>query len=227
MKDIEQYYTSRVSQSDDLFWQVGKTVNGEPVGAGQLSLIVNRIKQVLELNIHDRVFDMGCGNGLITNEIASSVSFITGVERNPSLFEQACKHASTPNQRFEHADILEFKPDNSTTSKAFTYEVVQHLDHQALKRFLLHMKSLLSGNGRLFIGGIPDEERKWAFYNTDQRKCSLSKSLLETGSDPVGTWYYQDFFYYLADEIDCRVTTLPQPQDLYTSHYRFDCLVEF
>lgn len=227
MKDIEQYYTLRVSQSDDLFWQVGKTVNGKSVGNQQLALIVNRIKQVLELNTHDTIFDMGCGNGLVTSEIAPSVGYITGVERNQSLFEQACKHASAPNQRFEHADILEFEPDNSSVNKAFAYEVVQHLDHQHLKKFLLHMKYLLSGRGRLFIGGIPDEENKWVFYNSDQRKSSLSKSLVETGRDPVGTWYYQDFYYYLADALDCGVTILQQSPELYTSHYRFDCLVEF
>lgn len=227
MEDIEQYYTSRVSQSDDLFWQVGKTVNGKPVGNEQLSLIVNRIKQVLELNTRDTVLDMGCGNGLVTNEIASSVGSIIGVERNRPLFEKACKHASTPNQQFKHADILEFVLDNLIANKAFTYEVVQHIEHHHLKMFLLRMRSTLSEAGSLFIGGIPDEEKKWAFYNTAQRKSSLSASLAETGRDPVGTWYYQDFFYYLADEFDCSVTILQQPSELYTSHYRFDCLVEF
>lgn len=59
----DRYYSERVARSDDLLWQVGKTVNGEPVDRKQLQLIVGQIVSLLDLTPEDRVLDIGAGNG--------------------------------------------------------------------------------------------------------------------------------------------------------------------
>lgn len=100
MDKLDNYYTQRVSQSDDLLYQVGKTVQGKPVSERQIGLIVEGIVARLELSADDAVADLGCGNGLLTNFIASEVRTMLGVERNSSLYEQACRHVSHPNTSF-------------------------------------------------------------------------------------------------------------------------------
>lgn len=227
MDDIQQYYTSRVLQSDDLFWQVGKTVDGQPVGNKQLALIVDQIKNQLELQDTDHVIDFGCGNALITKEIVPFVEHITGIERNHALYQQACSYADLPNLSLINADIMNEQSFDEQVNKGYCYEVIQHLTHKQLEQFLIKIKTIIPTGGLFFLGGIPDEERKWEFYDSVERKKSLSKGLFETGKDPVGTWFFSEYFHYLAKNIDIEVQVLNQSPNVYTSHYRFDCLLRF
>lgn len=227
MDNIEQYYTSRVLESDDLFWQVGKTVNDQPVGKEQLALITNQIIHMLELKNSDYVIDLGCGNGLVTKEIAPFVSKITGIERNQALYQQACRINDSPNQRFVNKDILDKQAFDEQVNKVYCYEVVQHLTHQQLELLLINMRTVVPPNVLFFLGGIPEEEKKWAFYDSVERKNSLSKALLDRGNDPIGTWFFREFFYYLAKKLGIDAVIVEQSPNLYTAHYRFDCLLKF
>jgi len=227
MGDVDQYYTSRVLQSDDLLWQVGKTVNGKPVDKSQLALIVDQIKDELELQDLDHVIDLGCGNAILTKEIAPFVANIVGIERNRELYQQACKINDLSNLRLVNADMLDKQTFDKQLNKGYCYEVVQHLTHKELEQLVIKMKTTVPTGGSFFLGGIPDEERKWIFFDNVERKNSLSKNLLETGNDPVGTWFFRQFFVYLADKLAIHAVMLAQSPDLYTAHYRFDCLLRF
>lgn len=226
MDDIEQYYSQRVAQSQDLFWQVGKTVNGQPVGTEQLNLIVDSINSALDLNSQDIVLDIGCGNGLVTRKIAEQVNNITGIERNKALFAEAVRHKSGLNQHYINCDVLSYKAENILSNKLYLYEVIQHISHQQIVSFLTHLSSLLVDEGqKIFIGGVPDEERKWFFYDSPARRDTLFRSLTDKGSDPVGYWFHREEFYFLAKQCDMHAEIIDQPSALYTSHYRFNCLL--
>lgn len=227
MDEIESYYTSRVLESQDLFWQVGKTVDGKPVGDEQLVIIIEHLKDKLELIGDDHIIDLGCGNGLITREIAKAVDSIIGIERNQALYLQACNNNPLLNESYQNFDLLDFTEKYEHINKGYCYEVVQHFTHLQIKKLLEQIKLRIPNLTTLILGGIPDEKNKWAFYDTAERKKMLSKSLLESGKDPIGTWFYSDFFKYLADMMDISCEIIAQPPKLYTSHYRFDCVLRF
>ena len=136
MDRLENYYTQRVSQSDNLLYQVGKTVDGEPVSAAQLDLITGAIRQGLQLSPDDALVDFGCGNGLLTNVIAPQVKSIVGVERNLALYEQACRYIRQPNASFVQADVLRADVSLLAFDKAYSYEVVQHFSYGELVAFV-------------------------------------------------------------------------------------------
>jgi hypothetical protein len=67
-------------------------------------------------------------------------------------------------------------------------------------------------------------DRKWNFFDTEERKRQYFDSLL-SGTDPLGTWYYKDYFKYLAKRHGLGFECMDQKHELYTGHYRFDCLL--
>lgn len=225
MDEIEQYYNQRVAQSRDPFWQVGKTVNGQAVGTEQLDLICDSIVSALSLTFNDNVLDIGCGNGLVTRKIAEQVKSIIGIERNQALFEQAVRHKCGQNQLYINSDVFSFDSNSTHADKVYLYEVIQHVSHQQVTGFLRHISSFMGSEQKIFIGGVPDEERKWDFYNTPERREGLFRHMTETGNDPVGYWFHREEFQFLARELGMQAKIMDQPSELYTSHYRFNCLL--
>ena len=219
----DRYYSERVARSDDLLWQVGKTVNGEPVDRKQLQLIVGQIVSLLDLTPEDRVLDIGAGNGLLTNLVAPRCAQVTGLERNRALFEQALKHAAG-NVSYVCQSLLEADWRTFGAGKAYLYEVVQHLSYPEVATFLHALTEALPAGGRVLLGGIPSETEKWHFYaDAGRRACYLRA--LAAGTDVMGTWYHPDFFRVLAQDLGLSCRIEPQPEALYTAFYRFDCLL--
>lgn len=227
MNNIDNYYTQRVAQSNNLLWQVGKTVNGEIIDDTQLNVIIDTICTALQLNANDLVADFGSGNALITNDIAPTVKTIVGIEKNQALYEQACSHINAANLSLIQADILCDGKEALTINKAYSYEVIQHLSYATTVQFITQLAATIPEGGLLFLGGIPNAHQKWEFYNSPGRKFGLANTLIETGTDPVGTWYMPEFFITLAEKLNLQCDILNQNTDLYTAHYRFDCLLSF
>ena len=109
-------------------------------------------------------------------------------------------------------------------TKVFLYEVIQHVNYRDMGALFAKLKEITSNNATIFIGGILDEEKKWAFFNTTERRCMYFSGLLSE-NNPLGIWFHKDFFKYLARKHNLHVECIPQENKLYTSHYRFDCLL--
>jgi cyclopropane fatty-acyl-phospholipid synthase-like methyltransferase len=224
-----QYYRERVKNHDrDKFlWQVGKTVNGEEVSREQIELILKTIVNRLQLDKSDIALDIGCGNGLLTKEISRYVSKITGIELTPELYEIAKEYNSASNISYINYDVLGTNAmgyDNQFT-KVYLYEVIQHLNFQEVDALFAKLNEITADRATIFIGGILDVEKKWMFFDTVERRCLYFKGLL-SGSEPLGTWYHKEFFSFLANKHNMNGECLSQENNLYTSHYRYDCLLQ-
>lgn len=226
MSDVQDYYSSRVAMSDDLLYQVGKTVCGNPISDESVNIIVETIKTRLDLSKEDVVMDIGCGNGLLTNKISDFVKHVIGVEKNKDLFEVAIKNNSNNNISYVMSDIFNIKRLKLASNKINMYEVLQHIPYSSFRSFLFFMKELLPYNGVFFIGGVLDEERKWEFYDTRERRCELIRGLMENG-EALGFWYHKDYIRCVAEDVGIKVDFYQQDEQLYTSHYRYDCLLGF
>ena len=59
----------------------------------------------------DRILDLGCGTGQLTQEIAALCAIAIGIDKSPTMVEQARKNY--PNLRFEVADATNFHFEES------------------------------------------------------------------------------------------------------------------
>lgn len=225
MIKVDEYYTERASKSSDLYWQVGKAIGGKPVEKKYLDMITSSIGSALRLKKTDTVLDIGSGNGLVTRQVADRAAYVYGVEQNKLLYENALANSAGKNITYINSSVFNIDLMSINFDKAYMYEVIQHIRYKELPTFMEIVAEQVSRGVPLFVGGIPDEVKKWEFYNSKQRRCEHIKSLMVSG-DPVGTWFHKDHLIYLGESHGLRVNILPQEDVLYTSHYRFDCLFE-
>lgn len=225
---IEQYYRNRLNKDerDNFLWQVGKTVAGKVVSNEQVELIIAGITKGLELEKNDVVLDVGCANGMLTQKISSYVSSITGIELTPELYNVANEFNAANNISYINDNVLDFDFSGykNRFSKVYLYEVIQHLDYQQVDILLGKLFEITESRTKIFIGGVLDAEKKWSFFDTEERRCLYFNSRL-TGNDPLGHWYHKEFFSWLADKHGFDAVNVSQESELYTSHYRFDCVL--
>ena len=226
--DVKQYYSGRVREKDrsDFLWQVGKTVDGEEVAQKQVDLIVKTVKDRLDLSQDDLVLDVGCGNGLLTKRVSEFAKEVTGIELTQELYEIALDYNNAKNIRYINKSIFDIDTAQygGKYTKVYLYEVVQHFSVGETDRLIDILKSLTNEKAIIFLGGILDIEKRWSFFDTDERRRRYFDSVL-SGADPLGTWYYKDYFKYLAEKQGLLAECYPQNSELYTRHYRFDCVM--
>ena len=222
---IKDYYRNRLEEcaEDDLFYQVGKTQYGEKVTADQIDLIANVIQSGLHLSKNDRVLDIGCANGLISYKISEKVQDLTGIDLSNELIQIAIKLRSRSNISYFADDIFTFNFKNTVFNKIYMYEVLQHFPYSNFRELLLTLKSHLK-SFRLFIGGVPDAEGLFNFYN-DEEKRKFYFSSLEQGAAHLGNWWYAEHLKMVCDDLNLSFEKIEQNPNLYTAHYRFDCVV--
>ncbi|HED33218.1 MAG TPA: class I SAM-dependent methyltransferase [Gammaproteobacteria bacterium] len=225
---IKQYYRDRVENKDrsDFLWQVGKTVDGVSVPDEQIDLIIENIASKLQLGIKDIVLDIGCANGLLTKKIAGYVTKVTGLELTSELYEVACEYNSHGNIKYINANILDYEigEGNDKFTKVYLYEVMQHLSYQEADMLFKKLGDITADDVSIFIGGVLDVEKKWNFFDTFERRSRYFTGLLSE-SDPFGSWYHKDYFNCLALRHNFDSECVSQKNRLYTSHYRFDCVL--
>lgn len=212
-------------QPHEHFKQVGKTVNGIPISKYQFELIIESIKDGINLQTTDTVLDLCCGNGLITSELANLLSAIIGIDYSETLINIANTYHRTENIDYRQMSALDaLKVDNPILppfNKIYMYEALQHFRYRDLRSILLNILTVSSEDVIIFIGSIPDKKRLWNFYNTPSRKFDyfLRKII---GKDAIGTWWTKEYIESVCDQIGLRSECILQKEVLYTSHYRFN-----
>ena len=222
---IKAYYKKRLEEctEDELFYQVGKTQYGKKVSADQIDLIANAIQSGLHLSQNDRVLDIGCANGLISYKISEKVQALTGIDLSNELIQIADKHSHRSNITYFEEDIFTFNFNNANFNKIYMYEVLQHFPYHNFRQLLRVLKSHIK-SFRLFVGGIPDAEGIFNFYNDEEKKKYYFNSL-ERGESHLGNWWYVEHLKMVCDELNLSFEKAEQNPALYTAHYRFDCMV--
>ena len=67
------------------------------------------VLELLAPRAGERILDLGCGTGHLTNKIAEAGAEVTGIDNSQAMIEQARKNF--PNLRFENADGTDFRFD--------------------------------------------------------------------------------------------------------------------
>lgn len=210
---------------DSLYKQVGKTVNGVPVDSGQLNIITSNIIDKLALNHDDVLVDMCCGNGLITKSLAPNVKKVIGVDFSQGLIDTAISTSHAGNITYMASDALQLTRDFFIEgSKLCMYEALQFFSIDMLEKLLKNMSYIRSGT-IFFIGSVPDKDKLWNYYDTEEKKQFYLRSEAEN-KPHMGNWWGKSGLELVAAKNGYKATFLNQNSELYTSYYRFDCLLE-
>ena len=225
-----EYRKGDVRTEDDLYFQVGRTINKKPIPPHVHHLMVERIKRMLDLSPGDHLLDLCCGNGLMTFDLAGYVAHVTGVDFAVHLVEAAkslksrgnityvCGDAKKPLGLFLDASVRPakvlmnaalayFDPDDFRTILA------QIIDHNQDADFLA-----------LFTD-VPNADWMFRFYDTPERLARYhenQKNPMNT-NDGIGRWWRPEEVMEVADGLGLRASIYPQPVEL--TNYRMDVLV--
>lgn len=228
--NIIQYYKKNVNDYNsnteyDLLKQVGKTYLGVPIKPKILKIIINTIIRNLDISKKDNIIDLGCANGLLSEHISKVSNTIYGFDISSDLINIAIKNSTSNNIKYIYSDILKINFCDYLSDKIYMYEVLQHLKPNnlisLLSKIIREKKTF-----KLFIGSIPDTEKLFNFYNTNERKKYYLNDILNKNSFHIGSWWYRDQLSYICEDLDLDCKIIEQNKSLHTSHYRFDCLIK-
>jgi len=214
-----------VESKGSLLKQVEKTIGGEEVGDDQVSLIVGNIVEKLNLNTSDKVADLCCGNGLITQRIVPFVDSVTGIDFSSGLINVANEHNDNEKIRYVCSDVTNINVrDIEGAKKMYMNESLQHLTPEMFKKMLGRLSDLEAGF-LFFISGIPDIEHLKDFYDSEEKFAYYLKCE-EEGKSHIGHWWSKSDVLAISESMGFEAKICIEDPELNTAYYRFDLLLK-
>ena len=221
----EQYWNQYPSsfKETQFYEQVGQTICGKPISSDHLNTIVDDIKNALNITRNDVILDMCCGNGLLTWEISKFCDLIVGIDFSKTLIEIANKYFSRENISYYCMSILDKNliiQFPNKFSKVFMYGGLQYFDITGLSNILEQVKGITIKDAVIFIGFIPDKDKIWDFYDTDE-KVQKYFERKNANQEYLGTWWSKKDIAEICTGYGFEVEfNIPTSSD--ASYYRFD-----
>ena len=188
----------------------------------------SHIISMLKITNKDRVLDVCCGNGLLTELVAESCHGITGIDQSEILIKSANDKSESNNMSFILGDALKLTEvlNESKFDKIYLQFSFQYFDKKGMgAKVIKEMISLLKPKGLLFIGDIPEKSKRFDFYNSLPKLFYLFTSKLR-GKNSMGKFWSPDELAQICVKLNIKGTYLKQPELLEYSWYRFDYLIE-
>ncbi|MES2544083.1 MAG: class I SAM-dependent methyltransferase [Bacteroidota bacterium] len=223
------YRTIEMNDEKDLFIQVGKTVNKEPVSETIFMLMLEDIVLKLNLSKPDVLLELCCGNGLLTKPLSEFSAFVYAFDFTNHLIETAKQFKQKENIIYKKGDaktdffaLFNFQkaPNKYLMNDSLGYFSPKDLE-EIIKRIISK-----SAEFKFYITGIPSDGLKWNFYNTAERKATYLKGIKERdlSNNGMGRWWLEGEFETIAQKFNLRVTLSNQPAAI--SNYRMNVLFE-
>ena len=233
MSDWKSFWSSwrndgTVSE-DTLFQQVGRTVNGEPIAPQDFEATIEQVAQGLQLGPDDVLFEYCCGNGLVSLELARRVRHVIGVDFMEHLIEAARRFRAAPNVAYHVGDALQpIGPwlGDAVPNRYLMASALQHFEPEGLDTILANLCAVAKpGTFRFLLTGIPDDARKWNFYDTDERRARYTHNVAvgDTLNDGLGRWWTQEEIAAIAQRHGLGAQVAPEPEGI--SNYRMAALL--
>ncbi len=204
--------------------QVLRVSNNIEIEPQLFQKVINEIKNKMEFNKNDRVLDLCGGNGLIAEGISNVCKEVVVVDFSEKLINEVRKRN---NENIlcivKYVTYINFNPNSF--EKIILYAGIQYLDYSNVVALLKKCFKILTDNGKMFIGDIPDYKIIWNFYNNVEREAFYFDNV-ENNTPLIGTWFDRLWIEKLARYIGySAVETFSQPKEFICSHFRFDALL--
>jgi cyclopropane fatty-acyl-phospholipid synthase-like methyltransferase len=223
------YRFSGTIREDLLYEQVGRTLNGRPIPAGELELSVRFIRESLAVDHEDVVLEFCCGNGIISYELAGSVKRVIAIDFSDHLIKAAQQFRQHPNVVYSVGDALlplQEWLEEEAPRKFLMANALAYFDPAELDRILHNVTAVAPREGlRFLLTAIPDADRKWNFYDTPERRRRHEEHVASGGhtNDGVGRWWTEAEIHEVVRRHGLTASIVPEPGAM--SHYRMAALV--
>ncbi len=225
MSDLKAIYNEKVhAHPDDLCKQVVKTVNGQSVDTGLLQVMAEQVIHALRLNKQDSVLDLCCGNGLITQRVASCARQLLAVDFSEAMIAVAKAVNAANNVDYQVSDVTRLEHlDLNEINKCYMYDALSHFAPPTLTHMLAHLQS--QQVKQVLFASVPDRDNIWRYYDTDAKRDYYWQC--ERMQQPhMGRWWLKRELQDIGKELGYRVSFLEEPSQLPTAYYRFNCLMD-
>lgn len=225
--DWQTFYASypRAFGPREYLKQAGHTIGGEPISDEQVSLILARMRALLDLRPEHRLLDLCCGNGYFTRVLAAECREVVGVDFSEPLLEVARRDHNPENVTYVLRDARSVEaaslPGLGSFDRLLMCGALQHFERVELAPLLANLRSLTTEERVLVFLLVPDRRRRWDFYDTlSKRMRHLLRHL--AGSERMGTWWHPDDFEAPARGLGLDCSFHEMDPGLHASRYRFD-----
>ncbi|QHI35943.1 Tyrocidine synthase 3 [Kordia antarctica] len=222
---IQDKYWNDLSSSNDIFEQSGRPLQTD--WKGEMKTLKHHLKNRLDKTC--KILEIGCGNGLIMNEIASDVDYYTGIDfsdrqlqlarknkrknklRNVSLFQMAAHEISE--LEAAHFDLI------------ILSDVAQWFDNYNYFETVLELSlKKLNTGGVIYLKGLPELVKRKTFLRKNDLSLPLIADLVEHG-----LWFSKAYFSFLGKKLP-NIETLTWGEKLtkrqsLNDSCRFDVLI--
>ena len=225
-----EYRKGEVRSEEDLFFQVGRTIDKKPIPRRVHDLMVRRIREMLELAPTDHLLDLCCGNGLATFELAQYVGHVTGVDFAVHLVEAARSLKARPNITYFCGDAKKplsgFLDPSVRPEKVLMNAAMGYFDPEDFRAILANIMAHNQETGFLALfTDVPNKEWMLRFYNTPERLARYreNQKIPLNNNDGMGRWWSPLEMREIAETLGLGMTIHSQPEEL--ADYRMDVLV--
>ena len=122
-----------------------------------------------------RVLDLGCGTGLIEEQIAAEAALIHAIDQYPQFMERAIP---ADNVTYIQGDATEFFRQDLQYDLIICFGVVCYLSDQEMLQMLRHSMNMLAPGGTVIIKG------QWGLQK---------RKVIQKYSEELGAEYYADY----------------------------------
>ena len=220
----EKYYNSDdIVGTPNFQKNVGRTKNGKPISKKEWNKSIDYIKYQIELKQTDDILEVCCGNGMILGELSKIANSSTGIDYSHELLNQLGE--KYPNVRCFYGNALEYDLGDNLYDKVILYFAAQHFNERNLLILIKKIINLTKKSGKLLIGDVPDESKKWEYIKSPNHIHDYFNRI-ETETPMIGNWYCKDWFLSLEYYIEnIKVEISNQPNFMINSKWRFDVLI--
>ncbi|MFZ1733705.1 MAG: class I SAM-dependent methyltransferase [Flavobacteriales bacterium] len=220
----DRYNEQGKHDTPNLQFNVDRTKGGVVVSEDIWDRTVCAVIKHSKISKDSVVMEVCCGNGMLLGPISKICKKAIGVDFSVQLLAQL--NAAFPNSVETHlADALEFEWKKEELDVVLIYFAIQCFSERNALRLISRAFSWLKVGGVLFIGDVPDEEKKWGYLSKPEyRRDYLTR--VETDTPMIGQWFRKEFFKALEDYIPCmQVTLIDQPSYQINSEIRYDVVI--
>jgi len=215
-------YQTDVANKDEQS-QVLRTRNKQPIDQASWEVTILTVAQQLELEAHDTVLDLCCGNGLFSAAFSPHVASIEAVDISAVLTARL-EARGLPNVKVGTSDMRDAQFSAGSFSKVLWYAGIQYIDEPDIVLMVRKISRWMKPGGILMIGDIPDRSKLWDYFNNSARLTTYFDGL-EQRKPIIGSWLDSDWLEKLCLASNfASANAIPQDEELIYADFRYDLI---
>lgn len=230
--DIDNYWKNNfnddtvIGTGKNLQTNIARTKKGQHVSGKDWAKTIQYLANILDINKESNVLELCCGNGVLLGELAPLCQRAVGVDYSDKLLIQFKERYSFSNLKMVHSDVRTFEIEPNIFNTILIYFSIQHFNERDSFLLIENCIQNLKTNGYIYIGDIPDLEKKWSYINKKEYHQDYFKRVVNS-TPKIGYWFQKDFFRAMNScfpQVTFEIITQPHYQ--INSNHCFDVLIK-